>query len=68
MLTIFNDTVRSMTEGFFYLQETQLLRRIIDLLSRVYKIPMFTWCEEISVLLKFINCPNLITNKELSDI
>ena len=33
-----------------------------------YNIPMFTWYKELSVLLKCITCPSLLSDIELSNI
>ena len=35
--------------------------------SAIYKIPMFTWYEELSVLLNCITCPSSLSDIELSN-
>ena len=57
-----NDTVRLMT-AFFLITEASFLAENFR-----YKIPMFAWYKELSVLLKCITCPSSLSDIELSSL
>ena len=51
-----NDTVKVMT-AFFLSTEASFLAENFRFIMYTYKIPMFAWYKELSVLLKCITCP-----------
>ena len=62
-----NDTVRLMTT-FFLSTEASFLAEIFRYIMYTYNIPMFTWYEELSVLLKCLTYPSSLSDIELSNI
>ena len=52
-----NDTVKVMT-AFFLSTEASFLAENFRYIMYTYKIPMFAWYKELSVLLKCITCPS----------
>ena len=62
-----NDTVRLMT-ALFLSTEASSLAENFRYIMYTYKIPMFAWYKELSVLLKCITCPGLRSDIELSNI
>ena len=62
-----NDTVKVMT-AFFLSTEASFLAENFRFIMYTYKIPMFAWYKELSVLLKCITCPSSPSDIELSNI
>ena len=62
-----NDTVKVMT-AFFLSTEASFLAGNFRYVMYTYKIPMFAWYKELSVLLKCIPCPSSPSDIELSNI
>ena len=62
-----NDTVRLMTV-FFLLTEASFLAEDFRYIMNTYNIPMFIWYKELSVLLKCLTYPSLLSDIELSNI
>ena len=48
--------------------EASFLAENFRYIMYTYKIPMFTWYKELSVLLKCITCPSSLSDIELSNI
>ena len=61
-----NDTVRLLTV-FFLSMEASVLENFRYIMY-TYKIPMFTWYKDLSVLLKCITCPSPLSDIEFSNI
>ena len=62
-----NGTVKVMT-AFFLSTEASFLAENFRFIMYTYKIPMFAWYKELSVLLKCITCPSSPSDIELSNI
>ena len=62
-----DDTVRLMT-AFFLSTEASVLAENFRYMYIMFKIPMFAWYKELSVLLKCITCPSSPSDIELSNI
>ena len=54
--------------AFFLSIEASFLTDNLRYIMYTYKIPMFTWYKELSVLLKCITCPRSLSDIELSNI
>ena len=67
MINSDNDTVKLMTV-FFHSTEASFLAENFRYIMYTYKIPMFGWYKELSVLLKCITCPSSLSDIELSNI
>ena len=53
---------------FFLSPEASFLAENFRYIMYTYNKPMFTWCKELSVLLKCIACPSSLSDIELSNI
>ena len=62
-----NDTVKLMT-AFFLSTEASVSAEKFRYIMYTYKIPMFSWYKELSVLLKCITSPSSLSDIELSNI
>ena len=62
-----NDTVRLMT-AFFLSTEASFLAENFRYIMYTYKIPIFAWYKELSVLLKCKTCLSSLSDIELSNI
>ena len=62
-----DDTVRLMT-AFFLSTEASVLAENFRYMYIMFKILMFAWYKELSVLLKCITCPSSLSDIELSNI
>ena len=62
-----NNTVKLMTACFLS-TEASFLAENFRYIMYTYKIPMFAWYKEFSVLSKCITCPSLLSDIELSNI
>ena len=55
-------------DSVFLSTEASFLAENFRYIMYTYKIPMFAWYKELSVLLKCITCPNSLSDIELSNI
>ena len=64
-----NDTVKVMTAFFFSTEASFLAENFrYTCIMYTYKIPMFAWYKELSVLLKCVTCLSSPSDIELSNI
>ena len=63
-----NNTVRLMTAFFLSTEASILAENFRYIMYKPYKIPMFAWYKELSVLSKCLTCPSSLSDIELSKI
>ena len=62
------DTVRLMTAFYSFQQKHYFRHFFFRYIIYTYKIPIFVWYKELSVLLKYITCSSSMSDIELSNI